>query len=312
MAESIDEQLEVFAEYVKEKGLRRTRQRELVVKTFLQTEGHLSTDELYSLVRKADPKIGYATVFRTLKTLTDCGLARETDLGDGFTRFEHLYKHPHHHHILCIECNKTIEFYSPELEELQRKIVSEYDFEPVRYKFQVFGICRECRVEEEPAQESVVSHLVFARDALKIAMETEMRGVRFYKAASKVVERFFGAPVVMEGGAFDVNGRGSCLVTEQCLLHPNRNPQMWFQKPPTPCCKNPEAFMCIRGPVRAGGSMYKVPTKREITHWAFPGGKIWSIVGILTGEMVFLVTSHSAISLLIIPCSQGLTLITVK
>jgi Fur family ferric uptake transcriptional regulator len=189
MAESIDEQLEVFAEYVKEKGLRRTRQRELVVKTFLQTEGHLSTDELYNLVRRADPKIGYATVFRTLKTLTDCGLARETDLGDGFTRFEHLYKHPHHHHILCIECNKTIEFYSPELEELQRKIVSEYDFEPVRYKFQVFGICRECRVKEEPAQESVVSHLVFARDALKIAMETERRGVRFYKAASKVAAR---------------------------------------------------------------------------------------------------------------------------
>lgn len=189
MSETIDEQLEVFAEYVKEKGLRKTRQRELVVRTFLKTEGHLSTDELYNLVRKQDSRIGYATVFRTLKTLTDCGLARETDLGDGFTRFEHLYKHPHHHHILCVECNKTIEFYSPELEELQRKIVSKYDFEPVRYKFQVFGICRECRGEEKSTAESVVSDLVFARDALKIAIETEKRGVRFYKTASKVAAR---------------------------------------------------------------------------------------------------------------------------
>jgi len=189
MGDPINEQLEVFAEYVKAKGLRKTRQRDLVVRTFLQTEGHLSTDELYNLVRKEDSKIGYATVFRTLKTLTDCGLARETDLGDGFTRFEHLYKHPHHHHILCVECNRTIEFNSPELEELQRKIVSEYDFEPVRYKFQVFGVCRECRAKIEPTQESVVSDLVFARDALKIAMETERRGIHFYKTASKVAAR---------------------------------------------------------------------------------------------------------------------------
>ncbi|HUV14432.1 MAG TPA: transcriptional repressor [Acidobacteriota bacterium] len=189
MGDPINEQLEVFAEYVRAKGLRKTRQRDLVVRTFLRTEGHLSTDELYNLVRKEDSKIGYATVFRTLKTLTDCGLARETDLGDGFTRFEHLYKHPHHHHILCVECNRTIEFYSPELEELQKKIVSEYDFEPVRYKFQVYGVCRECRAKIKPTQENVVSDLVFARDALKIAMETERRGVRFYKTASKVAAR---------------------------------------------------------------------------------------------------------------------------
>jgi Fur family ferric uptake transcriptional regulator len=189
MAESIAEQLDLFAQYVREKGLRMTRQRELVVSTFLKTEGHLSTDELYALVRKKDSKIGYTTVFRTLKALTDCGLARETDLGDGFTRFEHLYRHPHHHHILCVECNKTIEFYSPELEELQGKIVSEYQFEPVRYTFQIYGVCHECQTQKEPTRESVVSDLVFVRDALKIAMETEKRGIRFYKAASQIAAR---------------------------------------------------------------------------------------------------------------------------
>lgn len=189
MDREITEQLEVFAEYIRSKGYRMTRQRQLVVETFLETQGHVSTDELYNLVREKDEKIGYATVFRTLKALTDCGLARETDLDDGRTRFEHLYKRPHHHHIVCVECNRTIEFYSPELEQLQANIVAEYDFKPVRYKFQIFGTCKECRGEKETERQLYDSDLVFARDALKIAMETEKRGVRFYKTAAKMVDR---------------------------------------------------------------------------------------------------------------------------
>lgn len=187
MEDPIAEQFAVFADYVREKGLRMTRQRELVVKTFLRSEGHLSTDELYELVREKDAKIGYATVFRTLKALTDCGLARETDLDDGRTRFEQLYRRPEHHHIVCIQCNRTIEFFNPELERLQDQIVAEYDFKPLRSRFQIFGLCRACRGDQAPAGRVYDADLVFARDALRIAMETERRGVRFYQTASEIV-----------------------------------------------------------------------------------------------------------------------------
>ncbi len=187
METTLAEQMQVFADYVREHGLRMTRQRELIVSTFLRNEGHLSTDELHELVRRKDRKVGYATVFRTLKALTDCGLARETDLDDGRTRYEHLYRHPQHHHIVCVQCNRTIEFYSPELERLQERIVSEYDFQHVRSRFQIFGICPDCREEEQPQEETVHADLIFARDALKIAIETEKRGVRFYLTASEIV-----------------------------------------------------------------------------------------------------------------------------
>jgi Fur family transcriptional regulator, ferric uptake regulator len=186
MDEGIAEQLEVFSDYIREKGLRMTRQRELVVTTFLSTEGHLSTDELYDRVRERDSRIGYATVFRTLKALTDCGLARETDLDDGRTRFEHLYRRPQHHHIVCVECGRAIEFYSTELERLQERIVSQYDFKPVRNRYQIFGVCSSCQAQEEGSDERVDSDLIFARDALRIAMETEQRGMRFYQAASEI------------------------------------------------------------------------------------------------------------------------------
>lgn len=187
MNSSNAEQMKIFADYIRSRGLRMTRQRELIVRTFLGNEGHLSTDELHELVRRKDRKVGYATVFRTLKALTDCGLARKTDLDDGRVRFEHFYRHPQHHHIVCVECNRTIEFYSPELEQLEKQIVAEYDFQPVRNRYQIFGICRDCRRSGEPPEETVHADTIFARDALKIAIETEKRGVRFYLTASEIV-----------------------------------------------------------------------------------------------------------------------------
>jgi Fur family ferric uptake transcriptional regulator len=183
----IKEQLEIFSRYIRNEGLRMTHQREVVITTFLKSEGHLSTDELYALVKEADAKIGYATVSRTLKALIGCGLARRTDLGDGRARFEHLYNHPYHHHIICSECSRAIEFFSPELERLQERILARYDFQPVRSRFQILGVCPDCQGQREPNLKIYPSDQVFARDALKLAMETEERGVRFYEAASECV-----------------------------------------------------------------------------------------------------------------------------
>ncbi len=186
MNEQFQEQLDVFARYLKKNGLKMTRQRELLVRTFLEAEGHLSADELFELVKKKDQKLGFATVFRTLKALTECGLARETDLSDGRTRFEKLYKRPEHHHIVCEGCGKTIEFFSPELEELEKKIVAQYKIQPIRQRIQIFGVCQDCQEQEQaPSTEVYDNDLVFARDALKIAMETERRGINFYKAAAE-------------------------------------------------------------------------------------------------------------------------------
>lgn len=187
MSDAIEEQLELFKEHLRNKGLRMTRQRELIVQTFLQSDGHVSTDELHDLVREEDRNIGYATVFRTLKALNECGLARETDLDDGRARFEPLYKRPRHHHIVCLECNNTIEFFSPDLEQIQEDIIAQYNFKPVRNRFQIYGVCEDCQNEQASSQPAIDTDLIFARDALQIAMKTEQRGVDFYKTAAELV-----------------------------------------------------------------------------------------------------------------------------
>ncbi len=177
---------EIFFAYLREHGLKRTAQKELILDTFLETEGHLSVEELYKLVKQRDPSIGFVTVYRTLKSLTACGLAREVDLGDGRTRFEHFYDHPHHHHIICASCKKTIEFLSTELEDLQEKIVQRYDFKPLYHSFQIYGVCSDCSQSRIVTnRRSSPPEKVFLRDALETVIRVETQGLEFYLAAAR-------------------------------------------------------------------------------------------------------------------------------
>jgi Fur family ferric uptake transcriptional regulator len=144
----MSEEQEVFLRHIQRAGLKRTAQRELILEVFLRTEEHLSSEDLYRLVQREDPAIGQTTVYRTLKLLTDAGLAREVRFGDGRTRYEHNYKHPHHDHMICTECGKTIEFFSADLEKLQDKIAARHKFEITNHTLRMFGYCADCRGSE--------------------------------------------------------------------------------------------------------------------------------------------------------------------
>lgn len=178
-------EIELFYNYLRQNGLKKTYQKDLILETFLNTEGHLSVEDIYSLVKKRDKKVGVVTVFRTLKSLTACGIAREISFGDGLTRFEHSFHHPPHHHIICTECHKTIEFISPDLEKIQSEIIKKYRFQPVNHRFQTYGICEECREHRTvPEMPKMDTEKIFARDALKMALCMEKRGIEFYREAA--------------------------------------------------------------------------------------------------------------------------------
>lgn len=136
---------EILLEHIQKKGLRKTAQRDLILEIFLRTEEHLSSEDLYWLVHKKDPDIGQTTVYRTLKLLTEAGLAREVRLGDGRTYYEHHYEHEHHDHMICTECGKVIEFFSPELEAMQDEMAAKYNFKPTHHSLRILGFCEECR-----------------------------------------------------------------------------------------------------------------------------------------------------------------------
>ncbi len=88
---------------------------------FLRTEEHLTSEDLYGLVQKDDPTVGHTTVYRTLKLLTDAGLAREVRFGDNKTYYQHHYNHEHHDHMICTECGKVIDIFSQAIESMRMK-----------------------------------------------------------------------------------------------------------------------------------------------------------------------------------------------
>ncbi|MGB7070175.1 MAG: transcriptional repressor [Pyrinomonadaceae bacterium] len=136
---------EIFLEHIQKAGLRRTGQRDLIMEIFLRTEDHLTSEDLYWLVQKEDPSVGHTTVYRTLKLLTDAGLAREVRFGDNRTYYEHHYNHQHHDHMICTECGKVIEFFSQDIESLQEQMAEKFDFTPTHHSLRMWGICADCR-----------------------------------------------------------------------------------------------------------------------------------------------------------------------
>jgi Fur family ferric uptake transcriptional regulator len=132
--------------YMQKAGLRSTAQRRLVTDVFFKTEGHLSIEELLLLVRQRDPKVGYATVYRTLKMLAASGLANARQFGDGMTRFEVAHAGHHHDHLICLECGRIEEFEDDRIEQLQNNIAKRHGFQLKSHKHELYGFCKQCRL----------------------------------------------------------------------------------------------------------------------------------------------------------------------
>jgi Fur family ferric uptake transcriptional regulator len=132
--------------YMLQKGLRSTAQRRLIVDTFFGGTSHMTIEDLLNEVRAHDKGIGYATVYRTLKLLAECGVASERRFGDGLSRYE-LADDPsaHHDHLICVSCGKIVEFEEPRIEALQDEIAARHGFLVTSHKHEMYGTCPECR-----------------------------------------------------------------------------------------------------------------------------------------------------------------------
>ena len=143
--EMVREAEDILHRHLKEVGLKHTTQRSAIVRAFLETREHLSTDELHQLVRKKDPKIGFTTVYRTLKLLTDCGLASVVAFHDGIARYERQYNRRGHHHMVCTGCGSSVEFFSPQVDRIEHVIGRKHRYLTTRHTFQIYGVCEACR-----------------------------------------------------------------------------------------------------------------------------------------------------------------------
>jgi Fur family ferric uptake transcriptional regulator len=131
---------ERWSDFLKTQGMNTTQQRELIVDMFLRTHEHVSIDELLARVRKKNPKVGYATVYRTLKLLLDSGLASSRSFDDGQTRYE--VAGAHHDHLICVKCNLILEFENDDIERIQEQMAQSLGgFRVLRHKHELYCLC---------------------------------------------------------------------------------------------------------------------------------------------------------------------------
>ncbi len=143
--EMVREAQAILHRHLKRVGLKQTAQRDAILQAFLETREHLSLNELHRLVQEKDSRIGFTTVYRTLKLLAECGLASEVAFHDGIARYEHQYNRRSHHHMVCTNCGSSVEFFSPEVGRLENEIGRKYQYATTRHTFQIYGICEDCR-----------------------------------------------------------------------------------------------------------------------------------------------------------------------
>lgn len=144
--------LRTLGRFMQQKGLKRSRQREVVAQVFYRTGGHIPVEALVARVRRLEPRVSVATVYRTMKLLSQCGLAVARQFQDGQTRYEPALTH-HHDHLICQLCGRIIEFEDPQIEALQAGVARRHGFEVESHRLELYGRCDGCRASSTRNQE---------------------------------------------------------------------------------------------------------------------------------------------------------------
>lgn len=134
----------ILKNFIKTKGLRQSGQRDRVVETFLALKGHASAEDLLGQVRKKDKKVGLTTVYRTLKLLTECGLATERKFNRQVSTFEPARFGQHHDHLICLGCGRIMEFENKAIETLQENVARDQGFIISHHILELYGTCLDC------------------------------------------------------------------------------------------------------------------------------------------------------------------------
>ncbi len=138
-----DAKLARFHEFIKERGLKSTRQRDEIARWFFGVKGHLSADQIYRAVQEQSPGIGFSTVYRTMKLLCEAGLVHERHFRNGEALYENVAEH--HDHCICNVCGKIIEFENERIEELQEAVARKFGFRLDSHKMELYGVCADCQ-----------------------------------------------------------------------------------------------------------------------------------------------------------------------
>ncbi len=139
--------LDTLKQKLSDRECKLTPQRRIIMEIFSQNQGkHLSAEDVYGMVKKTHPEIGFATIYRTLDLFAELDILQKIDFGDGRGRFEFSESKVHyHHHLICLKCGSVAEFDDDLLETLESIIEKKNRFQIVDHQLKFYGYCEKCR-----------------------------------------------------------------------------------------------------------------------------------------------------------------------
>jgi Fur family ferric uptake transcriptional regulator len=132
-----------FADFLKKKMYRNTQERFLVLERLAELDKHFSADELYIIINSSGLKISRATIYSTLDLLTKCNILTKHRFQGESAHFELSSRKPNHDHLICVECGHIIEFNEEQLYNIGKNVCNKFDFIPMKYSMQIFGVCKD-------------------------------------------------------------------------------------------------------------------------------------------------------------------------
>ncbi len=128
-------------QYIKANGKKHTKQRNAILEVFVRAGGHLSLYEILALVQRAQPNVGFATIYRTMKLFVDAKIADEQRFGGDHAIYELRHGSDHHDHIICTRCGRIFEFHDDLIESQQDSVAASFGIEVSHHRHVVHGTC---------------------------------------------------------------------------------------------------------------------------------------------------------------------------
>lgn len=133
-----------FRQIIRDLNLKVTDQRLLILASLYEGRAHVTAQEVFESVHTKDPSIGFATVYRFLRKLTESRVATEVRMGGQPARYELAQASHHHDHLSCVQCGKICEFENPMIESLQKQVAEELGFILTSHVLELYGLCSHC------------------------------------------------------------------------------------------------------------------------------------------------------------------------
>lgn len=134
---------------IRDLGLKVTEQRVLILDVIRAGPNHFTAQDIFEAVNVRNPSIGFATVYRFLRNLSEHHFVTEVRMGGMPARYEWATK-VHHDHLTCTSCHKIVEFENTEIERLQEKVAAHFGFTLTDHLLELYGVCPDCRRKANP------------------------------------------------------------------------------------------------------------------------------------------------------------------